>query len=72
METSRLTPSPVRSLAELLASHKLTQREFAVAIDVSEGVVNRWVTEKHKPLRPYRQAIARHFGLKEEEIAWKE
>lgn len=71
METKQPTPAKPR-LAQLLETHDLTQRTLATAIDVSEGVVNRWVREEHKPIRPYRQAIAKHFGLKEEEIAWKE
>lgn len=48
---------------EIREQQKLTQREFAYLIGVTEKSVQRWESGLRHPSRKHRNAIAKRFGV---------
>lgn len=50
-------------LIDWLESQELSQRDFAQALDVTEGAVNHWINGRWSPQLENLRAISRRTGL---------
>lgn len=58
------------TVAEIREQFKLTQREFAYMVGVTEKAVQRWEHGSRHPTRRHREAIKRRFGVGVDEPAF--
>lgn len=57
---------------EIRKRHRLTQREFAYMLGVTEKTVQYWENGQRHPSRRHREAIRKRFGVEVDELAFGE
>jgi DNA-binding Xre family transcriptional regulator len=62
-QTDEQTP-----MARLMVKQGISNRELAQDLQVSETQVSRWRTNRVKPIRLYRERLARALKANEEEL----
>jgi DNA-binding transcriptional regulator YiaG len=58
------------TIQQIREQHRLTQRDFAYLIGVTEKSVHRWESGARHPSRRHREAIRRRFGVEVDEPAF--
>jgi DNA-binding transcriptional regulator YiaG len=58
------------TVSEIRERQRLTQREFAYLLGVTEKAVQRWENGSRHPSRRHRDAIRKRFGVEVDEPAF--